>query len=434
VMIMLIRLFDAYVLEAMKYNRSGKFDSAMIMLNRTVEPDIGVTPSATWHTQYQEASNGLLAEKIGFLKQAFNHKPVSETESMYHGLMQFVEVTMKQVPLTEGNKVGLASLQDEFARQLLDAAGADMAAGFFEESLRKLLLLRNMNEGKYRDQKVDSLTVVAGREVINILLEKTIVLINQGKTDEAFELYGQARQRSIQYGLSGDEITEKRLTDIFNAYLAVKCVQLQSQLEKTYAYAERLVSAKLFVKAVDTLNLMLSRAEKYQACGLDLNRFQRFLNKYDVPADFQGSLQMAEDAFSKRNFSSCLNHIENAEKLSEQSELGQYGLESFTMLDYAQEKQSNALNWYVARRYVQLFKYQRAFDMLDMLQKSGVKASDAAELQQELGELLGVRDRSEVSFFQSFSKQKEYTGGSSWYRPFNRAYRKGLGYRFPWIF
>jgi hypothetical protein len=436
VTVMLIKLFDAWVLEAAKYNRSERYDSAMLLLNRVIQPDIGITPSAAWHSEKAIAMNGLLVSRLSKFGKALITEPLSITEGMYHNLMRYIEQDMLGVELNEQNQLTFNRLRTEFVNQLLDAASADIEGEYFEESMRKLLLVHSMNihHKTKQTQLADSLSIIAGREVIRQMLRETVSLINQGKTDEGYDLYSHTLTRSEEYGLDKDELTRSRLDEIYDAYLAVKCVQLQSRLDKVLLQAERLVSLQMYSQATDTVDAAYKYATGHQACRFSLDATRAFLDRNQHAAGYQRSLQMADRALSQNDFLASLRHIENAEMLYDKHNLKQFGLKPISLTGYAVSQGNAFLNWFVARRQIQLLKFEQALIVLDLLRESGVSSSEASEIMQELGKLMGIEDRSQVSFFQSFSKPKEYTGGDSWYKPFNRAYRRGLGFSFPGSF
>lgn len=436
VTVMLIKLFDAWVLEATKYNRSGHYDSAMLLLNRVIQPDFGITPSAAWHTEKAIAMNGLLVSRLGSFGKALATEPLNITEGMYHNLMRFIEQDMLGVNLNEQNQLKFNRLKTEFVNQLMDAATADIDEEYFEESMRKLLLVRSLYKFEKTDQSqlADSLSIIAGREVIKQMLRETVTLINLGKTDEGYDLYSLAVSRSEEYGLDKDELTTSRMDEIYDAYLAVKCVQLQSRLDKVLIQAERLVTLQMYSQATDTVNTAYTFATSHQACRFSLDAARKFIDKYQHAAGYQRSLQMADRALSQNDFLACLRHIEAAETLYDKHNLKQFGLKPISLTDYAVKQGNTFLNWFIVRRLIQSLKFDQALMVLELLRESGVSSSEASELMQELGMHMGIEDRTQVNFFQSFSKPNEYTGGNSWYKPFNRAYRRGLGFRFPWFF
>ena len=436
VTVMLIKLFDAWVLEAAKYNRSGHYDSAMFLLNRVIQPDFGITPSAAWRTEKAIAMNGLLVSRLINFGKALALEPLNITEGIYHNLMRFIEQDMLGVDLNEHNQLKFSRLRMEFVNQLLDAATADIDEEYFEESMRKLLLVRSMHkyEKTGQSQLADSLSIIAGREVIKQMLRETVTLINLGKTDEGYDLYSLTVSRSEEYGLDKDELTRSRLDEIYDAYLAVKCVQLQSRLDKVLILAERLVSLQMYSQATDTVETAYKHATSYQACRFSFDAARIFLDRYQHAAGYQHSKQMADRALSQNGFLACLRHIEAAETLFDKHDLRQFGLKPISLTDYAVNQGNTFLNWFIVRRHIQLLKFEQALIVLEMLKESGVSSSEASEVMQELGILMGSEDRTKVNFFQSFSKPKEYSGGDSWYKPFYRAYRSGLGFRFPWFF
>jgi hypothetical protein len=436
VTVMLIKLFDAWVLEVAKYNRTGHYDSAVLLLNRVIQPDIGIIPSASWHSEKAIAMNGLLVSRLSSFGKALGSEPLGVTEGMYHNLIRFIEQDMHGVELNEQNQLNFNRLRAKFIDQLVDAATADINEAYFEESMRKLLLVRSMVNYDETEQGrlADSLSIIAGREVIRQMLRETVALINQGKTDEGYDLYSHTLERITEYGLDKDELTKSRLDEIYDAYLAVKCVQMQSRLDMVLIQAERLVSLQMYSQATDTLDAAYKYATGHQACRFSLDAARAFLDRYQHAAVYQRSLQLADRALSQNDFLACLRHIEAAETLYDKHNLKQFGLKPVSLTGYAVNHGNTFLNWFIVRRHIQLLKFDQALVVLELLRESGVSSSEAGEVMQELGMLMGSEDRTKVNFFQSFSKPKEYTGGNPWYKPFNRAYRHGLGYRFPWFF
>lgn len=436
VMIMLVKLFDAYVVEAVKYNEAKRYDSALIILNRVMLPDINITPSAAWHSQKAVTMNGLLAGRLIGFSSALDTLPLAVTENMYHNLVQFISSDMYGIGLTDDNSDSFHTIQQRFVKQLISAARSDMDVAYFEEAMRKLLLIRSIIGKQVTDSspEVDSLTLIAGREVINRILRETVVLINQGKTDEGFELYSKALQRSEEYGLTTDTVTQIRLNDIYDAYLAIKCIQHQTRLDQVLQHAERLAKSQMFIQLTDTLNAALKEVGSFKPCKLSISSAETLLSKYQQPYEFQRSLQLANRTLAMNDFVACLRYIELAEKISTHDNLKDFGLEQFSILGYAVKKANPALNWYVAGRFVQLQKSDEALAVLELLREAGVSSVETEAILQEVGFLIGSRDKTEVGFFKSFSSPKQYTGGNPWYKPFNKAYRKGLGFRFPWLF
>lgn len=431
VMITLIELFDAYLLEAARHNQSGKFDSALYILNRITEPDFNVTPTRSWYEQMNVALNGVLSQRIAFFNGSLDKQPFIVTEALYHGLERFISENLQHQAMSRENMQSLRNLRRMFLKRLVEIAVSDFETGLFDESMRKLLLAASIR-GEYRidaGNEIDSLKILAGREVIREMLDQTVVLINQGKTDDAFLLYEQALQKAKSYHLENDDITGRRLNDIYNAYLSVRCVQLQSRLDLTLIYAQRLASMKEFVMAVDTVNKVMKIIASRQVCDLSLQKTNKFLQTYQPPAEFQQSVTQADKALLRNDYASCLNHIETAAQSYERNELKRFGIGEFSMAIYASNKNSTMLNWYIARRYLQLLRYEQTLEILEMMRKAGSAASETSEIQNELGILTGMRDKGRVGFFESFSKAKDYSGGDSWFRKFHRAYRKGLGYR-----
>lgn len=436
VMVMLVKLFDAYVVEAAKYNRAERYDSALILLNRLMLPDINITPSAAWHAQKSITLNGLLAGRLSAFSQALDAQPLAVTENLYHNLAQFINSDMHGIGLTADNSAAFLKTQQLFVQQLIIAARSDMVVEYFEESMRKLILTRSIIGKQVTDYspEVDSLTLIAGREVVNRILRETVMLINQGKTDEGFELYSMALLRSEQYNLATDTITQIRLNDIYDAYLAIKCIQLQSRLDQVLQQAEKLAVLQMFIQLTDTLSMAIKEVSSLKACRLSLSAAETLISKYQQPYEFQRSLQLANRALAQNDFLTCLRNIELAEKAYTQNNLKEFGLEQFSMLGYATENANSALNWYIAGRFVQLQRFDEALTMLEQIREAGVPSSETESLQQEIGFLIGSGDKHEVGFFKSFSKPKEHTNGLPWYKPFNKAYRKGLGFSFPWLF
>jgi hypothetical protein len=436
VMIMLVKLFDAYVAEAAKYNMAEHYDSALIILNRVIQPDINITPSSAWHLQKSITMNGILAGRLIGFSTALDTMQLAVTENMYHNLVQFIKNDMAGISLSTFNSAAFHQIQQRFVQQLILAVGSDMDAEYYEESMRKLLLVRGIigEEVTYFSPEVDSLTLIAGRQVINRILSETVLLINKGKTDDGFELYNKALQRSEEYGLTNDTITQTRLNGIYDAYLAVKCSQYQTRLDHVVQHAEKLAKSKMFIKLNDTLNAAVKEVSGLKACKLSLSEAEAILSKYQQPYELQRSLQIANLALAQNDFVSCLRNIETAEKISTQNNLREFGLEKVSMLGYTLKNANPAFNWYVARRFVQLHRPEEALAMLESIRETGVSSSETEGIQHDVGFLIGSRDRQEVGFFKSFSKPKQYTGGNSWYKPFNKAYRKGLGFSFPWLF
>lgn len=436
VTIMLVKLFDAYVLEAAKHNYAERYDSALMILTRAMQPDIGITPSFAWHLQNSVALNGILARRLKVFSGMFDAEPLPAIEVVYHSLVQFVNTNMAGVELSIDNEKIYRQSQTRFVNMLGQSARFDMDNGLFEESMRKLLLAKSILSDRKMalNPEIDSLALIAGREVIRQMLQTTVSLINQGKTDDAFNYFSEANIRAEQYGLQRDAITKARLDEIYDAYISVRCVQLQSRFDQVILRAERLAELKMFIQAGDTLAAEMNQLNANKACRFTLTSAQALIARLQHPAAFQQALIDANRAYEQKDFIACLRHIEIAESLCQQHELQKFGLERFTMMDYALLHKNNSLNWFIARRFVQLLRFNQALNVLELLREGGSTAAETQEIQEELGLLMGFKDRAEVSFLQSFSKPREYTGGDSWYKPFHKAYRKGLGHRFPWFF
>jgi len=436
VMIMLVKLFDAYVLEASRHNNSERYDSALMILTRAVQPDIGITPSFAWHLQNSKALNGILARRLNTFASMLNGEPLASIEVVYHTLAHFVNSDMAGVALSADNELRYRELQARFVKILGQSAKYDMDGGLFEESMRKLLLAKSIlgDRNMPLNPEIDSLAIIAGREVIRQMLQATVALINQGKTDDAFNLFSEATLRAEYYGLQRDEVTKARLDEIYDAYISIRCAQLQSRFDQVVLRAERLAELKLFIQAGDTITSAMNQLLIHKACRFSFTAAQALISRYQYPAAFQQALIDAERAYEQKDFITCLRHIENAELLYQQYDLQKFGLDPFTMMDYAFRHRNNSLNWFIARRFVQLLRFDQALRALELLREGGSTSAETQEIQEELGSLMGFKDRNEVSFLQSFTKPKEFTGGDSWYKPFHKAYRKGLGHRFPWFF
>ena len=433
VMLMLIRLFDAYVLEAAKHNKAGNFDSAYWIINRVMEPDFYITPTTAWHEQRHLALNGLLMRRLQSLRSSLETQPVTLSETIFYELMQFVDETLGDAGLSRENEQLMRSLLRTFVRQLVSAAEKDMANEFFEEAIRKLMLARKINgESAFEPiPAIDSLSYISGREVLFDMLRRTVILINQGRTDDAFLLFNEAILRRRTYRLDNDPIILSRFDEIFNAYLKIKCVQMQSRLDQTLIYAQRQAKLKSFVQAVDTLQNSLAGIAAKQICDFSTAQAESFLQQHRPAAEFQQALLLAERAFQMANMQLCLRHIESAEQLYSQHNLEKFGLAHFSMVVFAQDKNNSSLNIITANRYVQLGRFNEAFVMLELLREAGISAAELVDIQAGLGFMMGEKDRGQISFFQSFAKARQYSGGGAWYKSFHKSYRRGLGYRFP---
>jgi tetratricopeptide (TPR) repeat protein len=433
---MIARLFDAYVWEAEKFNQVARYDSALIYVNRAIQPGMTITPTPAWQNQKHLALNGLLAGKLNYFDKALKSLPLTITENMYHQLDQFIGQDMMGVDLNTGNRENLTHLQMALIRQLTNAAKSDINENYFDEAMRKVILAHSIPEShKFRiRQQLDTLALISGREIIHAMLIKTIALINQGKTDEGFEAYSKALQQSKEFGLDDDEMTKNRFNKIYEAYLAIRCSQLQSYLNQALLRSERLAGIKLFTNAYDTVSAALEHVQTFPACRHSLKNAEKFLIEFEVAANFQRSVRKAGIALEQNEYNECLSHLRNARKLNESHDLKKFGLNPFSMYLFAKDKNDQTLNYHIARHLIQSSQHDQALAMLELMRKSGVSSSNARSLQRQLGADMGAADRNSVGSFRSFSKPKEYTGGHAWYKSFNRAYRRGLGYSFPWIF
>jgi len=436
VMIMLVKLFDAFVLEASRHNFAERYDSALVILNRAVQPDIDITPTFAWRFQNSKAHNGTLAHRLNTFSSMLNSEPLAAIELAYHALAHFVTTDMADITISVDNDLKYRELRSKFVNMLGQSARIHMDGGLFEESMRKLLLAQSIlgDRNMPLNPGIDSLALIAGREVIRQMLQATIALINQGKTDDALNQFMIAKQRAESYGLHNDDITKARLDEIYEAYISIRCAQLQSRFDQVVLRAERLAGLRMFIQASDTISNAMDQLLTYKACNFAFTTAQALIARYQHPAAFQQAVIDAERAYKQADFITCLRHIENAELLYQQHELQKYGLDPFTMMNFAIRFQNNTLNWFIARRFVQLMRFDQALQALELLREGGLSSSETKEIQQELGYSMGFKDRNEVSFLQSISKPRQFTGGNSWYRPFHKAYRKGLEHRFPWFF
>jgi hypothetical protein len=430
--IALIKLFDAYVVTATRQNTAQNYEAALGLLERAVGADFSITPTSGWHHQNSIALNGLLHHKLQRMMTQQDTLDLFALMDNYMEVKSFIAQKMSSAEPDEINSSLLSRWETAFLNNLVKEAEAGILIRDYEAVMELLFLSKNISrQPSGLKNRIESLSRNAGHEVIKQMLAQTVTSMNRGRTEEAFGLFYETVLRSEKYDLSGDAETKKQIDAVYDAYLSIRCIQVQSGFDQVLIYAQRLASSRMFDKAHDTINWVLQSATQYPACRLTLSTAKEFMEQYKHAAKFQKNVENAASALTQHHYEASFKYLLEAETLYNDHNLTSLTHESFSMIHFAEGHQSNKLLKLIAAHYAGTFRFEQSFAALALLKNHGIQASDLSDIQIMLGRGLGSRDRTEVGLLQSFSKARQYSGGGRWYNTFHRSYRRALGYRFP---
>ena len=250
------------------------------------------------------------------------------------------------------------------------------------------------------------------------------LMVKQNRLDEARQIYDSVFQLQSDFGLYYERELQSGLALLNNSIFSKQCDIASKEFGQIIERFENAVEAGDFISAMAILDESDELAHKNYYCDIDQSKVALLQKEYEPAAEYQKLASEAQKALSTNDYKQFTEIYQKLEDLSARYEIIRKRIEPMPLHYLFSIKKNLAILESSLNQYQNEDDLALALRILQVMETSNISGRDAKGLQEKLGKKLAYIDRSEMQSDNPKANVEKYTGGSSWYKHFKKAYIK----------
>jgi hypothetical protein len=196
-----------------------------------------------------------------------------------------------------------------------------------------------------------------------------------------------------------------------------KCVDMNYRVNNLNTLVVNRVQSRKFDLAARFLQQADSIIRTYPDCNIDGAETRKLEKKYAALFDFLPHSKKVEQYKNERKNDSVIKQYVVLQHIYTKNKLQQFGVDEPLLYAYVESTGNSDLYHEAALHFVQKKDFMEAFRFLDLLKKQHLPARETKELQQLIGNGIGIMEREQVVE----NLLPESVQSDKWFRVFQQA-------------
>ncbi len=420
-------LIDAYTYKGIEFNDSTDYNIALKYLNKALElcnSDARVQCTGKLIKALYEAKNGFYSELLDRANRFLNLGDIITARKLIEKANKFRaenSIYFKNGFTSEINdKVNFPqymSLREEGC-QLLNQKK-------YKEALNKFEAVKtNKREIKCEEEELDSLIKHTAKLLIfKDLADATINVIENNLTDAKL-IYDEIVGYQVKYGFEKNKKINNSLQKLDDDIFEMECRNFNNEFELCILKGIQSVNNLNYIKAEEFFDAAAEVSELNPNCNIADSVAYIANIKYFPAVTYQKVLLEINKNLYDKGFKDVIEKYFILEKYYFDFQIRSFGIEHISLLEFVNSQNNSLLTIYCFDYFVEINKYERALNFLDILYEQGYPSKKIKNQQKILGEELANKNFKIDSSIDPEMKIVEYTFGYGWYKFFRKSYLK----------
>ncbi len=248
-----------------------------------------------------------------------------------------------------------------------------------------------------------------------------------GEIKEAKYVLNKSIIKSEEFSFYEDTLIYSRINNLKERIKEKECELGARYIKSSFFNVQRMLRYSEYINAIDTLDKIKDTIVKLEHCDFDFREDIRKYERYQPAAKYQYVLRSASRIInreSQHRFESFFQRYYRAEKIWKENELYELGVSHKPLLDFMINSSNIELRIQGIKYFSQKPEPHNALKVLNSLDKSGISAKSARDIQEFAGREAARYYKRVTPDANARRLTRELTGGNSWFRYYNRAFRR----------
>jgi tetratricopeptide (TPR) repeat protein len=422
-------IYDLYVkhLETGEsYNRSSRYENALVSL-KEAERICQKYPEAQCDRRlenaYANAYYGIYRSMLNEAENAYNAKNYSLADQKAEAALAY----RREYNLKADERENRLVLEIKKGRyeQFISEGNRNKDNGRFEQALEDFKQAKTI-EANYGIRRNSQLTAYINSAASGLTLEYTDngmreVNINDLKTARRY--YNKAKNTAQAYNIQNTKEVAEALKNLKDKIFEQECINAQTKFNDYLQKADAEIRQKNFINAEALLGQAKIHADKYGECEIDLSQLNIKSREIAPAVNYQKHVNTAEVLIKRQKYSAALIDYLKAERYFADNNISAFGLSHLSLDDFAQKQNNEFIN-YIVWYYADKADYDKALNLLRILETNNYAARNTKKNQMYIGTELATRDYSENPNSDRNTNIDRYTRDNWYFRFLKRAYKR----------
>ena len=298
--------------------------------------------------------------------------------------------------------------------------GEDLLVSKQPEKALTVFLKAQTIEREYLPSQNTRLKILIYNATVPVILNKIAVAEFEtwaNRMDNAESIYQEAKQLQHDYEQEKNEELNAAFLVLENKMRQRKCVDMNYRVHNLNTLIVNRVQSRKFDLAARFLQEADSIIRTYPDCNIDGAETRKLEKKYAALFDFLTQSKKVEQYNSDRKYDSVVKQYIVLQHIYIKNKLQQFGVDEPLLFAYVDSIGNSDLCREAALYFVQKKDFMEAFRFLGLLKKQHLPARESKELQQLIGNGIGILEREQAVE----NLLPESVQSDKWFRVFQQA-------------
>ncbi len=397
------------------YSLSDKFSPKEINCSKKISEGIKIAKNGIYNNLLSQAENLLYYNDIKKAEEYVNKAKLYQKENA------------KDITDTIRANIILGKTQYIRYRKLITEGEKFLQYGFPESALKSFTEAKELEKNYIfdKDPIIDSLIQSTAKPVLIDNIKKGNVKAWGNDLTAARQILQESMSFQKDNNLAQDTDVTRAIESLRNKIFEKECDNAQYEYDADINNAKKCINEKNFLQAETFFAKAIETAKNRNSCDISDTSAQAYLKKYYLPITYQKKIDETYKELNDTNYQSIADEYAEIETYYRENKIEQF-LKPFTLYEFASTQEDLNFIAFCAEKYSSS-EPANSLSLLKILKSKNFPGEQTKELQKKTGIALAKKDYTPNPNQTPEMNISKYTGNSTWFKCFNKAYIKAWG-------